>query len=51
MAASFAYFALTLDEAMLEIDQRPYIVYRDAEKDSISVLIRRADGHFDLVEG
>ena len=41
---------MTLDEAMLEIDDRPYIVYRDAEKDCVSVLIRRADGNFDLVE-
>lgn len=41
---------MTLDEAMIEIDQRPYIVYRDADKDCIAVLIRRTDGHFDLVE-
>jgi putative sigma-54 modulation protein len=41
---------MTLDEAVIEIDQRPYIVYRDAELDRVSVLIRRADGHFDLVE-
>lgn len=41
---------MTLDEAVIEIEQRPYIVYRDADKDCVSVLIRRADGHFDLVE-
>lgn len=41
---------MTLDEAILEIDARPYIVYRDSEKDTISVLIRREDGNFDLVE-
>ena len=41
---------MTLDEAMIEIAERPYVVYRDAEKDCVSVLIRRADGHFDLVE-
>ena len=41
---------MTLDEAMIEIDNRPYIVYRDAEKDCVSVLIRRPDGDFDLVE-
>ena len=41
---------MTLDEAILEIDARPYIVYRGSEKDSISVLIRREDGNFDLVE-
>jgi ribosomal subunit interface protein len=41
---------MTLDEAILEIDARPYIVYRDSEKDCVSVLIRREDGNFDLVE-
>jgi putative sigma-54 modulation protein len=41
---------MTLDEAMLEIDDRPYIVYRDAEKECVSVLIRRPDGDFDLIE-
>jgi ribosomal subunit interface protein len=41
---------MTLDEAMIEIDDRPYIVYRDSEKDCVSVLIRRHDGNFDLVE-
>ena len=28
-----------------------YLVYRDAETDRVSVLVRRRDGHFDLVEG
>ncbi len=42
---------LTLEEALLEIeDGRDYLVYRDAETDRISVLLRRRDGHFDLVE-
>jgi len=43
---------MTLDEAVLEMDQkRDYLVYRDAETDRISVLMRRKDGNFDLVEG
>ena len=43
---------MTLDEAMLEMDGgRDYLVYRDAETDRVSVLMRRRDGHFDLVEG
>ena len=43
---------MTLDEAMLEMDKtRDYLVYRDAETDRVSVLVRRRDGHFDLVEG
>ena len=43
---------MTLDEALLEMDKnRDYLVYRDAESDRVSVLVRRRDGHFDLVEG
>lgn len=42
---------MTLEEAMLEMDKsRDYLVYRDAETDKISVLLRRRDGNFDLVE-
>ena len=43
---------MTLEEALLEMDKnRDYLVYRDAETDRISVLVRRRDGNFDLVEG
>ena len=43
---------MTLDEAILEMDKtRDYLVYRDAETDRVTVLVRRRDGHFDLVEG
>jgi putative sigma-54 modulation protein len=42
---------MTLEEAMLELDrQRDYVVFRDAETDRLSVLLKRRDGHFDLVE-
>ena len=42
---------MTLDEAVMEMDKnRDYLVYRDAETDRVSVLVRRRDGHFDLVE-
>lgn len=41
---------MTLDEALLEMDGREYMVYRDTETDRFSVLVRRRDGHFDLVE-
>ena len=42
---------MTVDEAVLEMDPgRDYMVYRDAETDKVSVLVRRRDGHFDLVE-
>jgi len=43
---------MTLEEALLEMDKdRDYLVYRDAETDRVSVLVRRRDGHFNLVEG
>ena len=42
---------MTLDEALLEVGNRDYLVYRDAETDRVSVLVRRRDGNFDLVEG
>jgi putative sigma-54 modulation protein len=42
---------MTLDEALIEIDTLDYLVYRDAQSDHVSVLIRRRDGNFDLVEG
>jgi len=42
---------MTLDEAVLKMEKdRDYLVYRDAENDRVSVLVRRRDGHFDLVE-
>lgn len=42
---------MTLDEALIDIDGLPYLVYRDAKSDRVNVLIRRTDGDFDLVEG
>lgn len=42
---------MTLDEALLEMEKdRDYLVFRDAERDGLSVLVRRRDGNFDLVE-
>jgi putative sigma-54 modulation protein len=43
---------MTLDEAILDLerDGDGYVVYRDARKDCLSVLIRRADGNIDLIE-
>ncbi len=42
---------MTLEEALLELDMdRDYVIYRDAETDRVSVLLRRRDGHLDLVE-
>lgn len=42
---------MTLEEALLEMGKdQDYMVYRDAEKECVSVLVRRRDGHFDLIE-
>ena len=42
---------MTLEEALLEMEKdRDYLVYRDAETERLAVLVRRRDGHFDLVE-
>jgi putative sigma-54 modulation protein len=42
---------MTLEEALLEMDKtRDYVVYRDADKECLSVLVRRRDGNFDLIE-
>lgn len=42
---------MTVDEAILVIGKDGYLPFRDADTGSVSVLIRRVDGHFDLVEG
>jgi putative sigma-54 modulation protein len=42
---------MTLDEAVLEMDQdRDYMVYQDTGRPGVSILVRRRDGHFDLIE-
>jgi ribosome hibernation promoting factor len=41
---------MTLDEALLEIDGTDYVVFRNSDRNCLSVLIKRADGNFDLVE-
>jgi len=42
---------MTVEEAVLDLDKkRDYVVYRDADTGKTTVLIRRRDGHFDLVE-
>jgi hypothetical protein len=42
---------MTLEEAMLEMEsQQDYVVFRDAEHDCLSVLVRRSDGNYDLIE-
>jgi putative sigma-54 modulation protein len=41
---------MTVEEALLEMENgQPYMVFRD-DKECLSVLVRRKDGHFDLIE-
>ena len=42
---------MTLEEAILVMRRDlDYLVYRDQDRSSLSVLLRRRDGHFDLIE-
>jgi len=42
---------MTLEEAVLEMrDGADYVVYRDSDRNCLSVLLRRHDGNFDLIE-
>jgi len=42
---------MTLEEAVLKMENgREYMVYRDADRACLSVLVRRRDGNFDLIE-
>jgi putative sigma-54 modulation protein len=42
---------MSLEEAVLSMDDgSDYVVYRDSDCDRVSVLLRRRDGHFDLIE-
>jgi putative sigma-54 modulation protein len=42
---------MTIDEAVIEMENgREYVVYRDADRECLSVLVRRRDGNFDLIE-
>jgi len=46
-----AHKPMTPEEAMLEIEaSQDYLVYRDAKTDRVTVLMRRPDGNFDLIE-
>ena len=42
---------MTLDEALIEMETGgDYVVYRDSGRNCMSVLVRRPDGNFDLIE-
>ena len=43
--------SMTLEEAIAEMGgDREYLTFRDAKTGAVNVLVRRRDGHFDLVE-
>jgi ribosomal subunit interface protein len=42
---------MTLEEALMEAEsETDYVVYRDSSKNCLSVLVKRPDGNFDLIE-
>ena len=43
---------MNLDDAMLALTggDQSFLVYRDARSDSVTILYRRTDGHFGLIE-
>jgi putative sigma-54 modulation protein len=42
---------MTLEEALLEMEKgEDYVVYRDLDASCVSVLVRRPDGHYDLIQ-
>lgn len=42
---------MTLEEALLEMDgTTDYVVYRNSQRNCLSVLVKRPDGNFDLIE-
>jgi putative sigma-54 modulation protein len=43
---------MTLDDALLALSEGPdpFLVYRDAETEQTTILYRRPDGHFGLIE-
>ena len=42
---------MTLEEAILEMDHTTdYVVYRNSQRNCLSVLVKRPDGNFDLIE-
>lgn len=40
----------TLEEALMTIGDREYVMYQSSDRSCLSVLVRRKDGDFDLIE-
>jgi putative sigma-54 modulation protein len=48
----FAVKPMSVEEAVQEVNESKdeFLVFRNAESDSINVIYRRSDGHFGLIE-
>ena len=42
---------MTIDEAILEMGDKTHYVFRGADNEKTTVIVRRPDGHIDLIEG
>lgn len=42
---------MTLEDAVIEMGKRTHYVFRGADNDRTTVIVRRNDGHIDLIEG
>jgi len=49
-ARGYSVKPLDLEDAILALDQQPFLVFRDAETERIAVLFRRPDGHLGLID-
>ncbi|MEO8025789.1 MAG: ribosome-associated translation inhibitor RaiA [Bryobacteraceae bacterium] len=42
---------MTVEEAIMELGDRTHYAFRSADSDHTAVIVRRKDGHIDLIEG
>ena len=49
-ARGYSVKPLSLEDAILALDQQPFLVFRDAETERTAVLFRRPDGHLGLID-
>ena len=49
-ARGYSVKPLSLEDAILALDEQPFLVFRDAETERTAVLFRRPDGHLGLID-
>jgi putative sigma-54 modulation protein len=51
-ATRYAVKPMSIDDAVLRVDSGPetFVVFRNAENDAVSILYRRSDGNYGLIE-